>query len=272
MRDALRFAEVPLRTGLRLHYAEQGDPAGPAILFLHGYSDSWFSFSRILPLLSPSYHAFAISLRGHGDSDKPDCCYTVDDYAADVLAFMDALDIDRATLVGHSGGTLIAPRVALSDPHRVTHLVLIGSAIMGAHNGVVAELAEAVDALNDPVPPDFVREFQESTIFQPVPDEFLETVVAESLKLPAHVWRGYMEGVILTPDHTTRLLELNVPTLIIWGEQDALFLRPEQDRLERAIRNATLRIYPETGHTPHWERPEQVVRDLEEFVQKPALA
>jgi non-heme chloroperoxidase len=103
--NGIEFATTPLlSTGVSLHYAEQGDQAGEAIVFLHGYSDSWFSFSRILPLLSPEYHAFALTERGHGESDKPECCYTVDDFAADVDAFMDAVGIGKATLVGHSGG------------------------------------------------------------------------------------------------------------------------------------------------------------------------
>src|ERR671921_2163888 len=121
------FATIQLATGVRLHYAERGDEVGEAIIFLHGYSDSWFSFSRMLPWLSPEYHAFALTERGHGDSDKPECCYALDDFAADVDAFMDAVGIERAILVGHSGGTIIAPRVALNYPHRVTRLVLNAS-------------------------------------------------------------------------------------------------------------------------------------------------
>jgi non-heme chloroperoxidase len=214
----LRFATTYLRTGLRLHYAEQGDPTGEAIIFLHGYSDSWFSFSRVLPLLSPAYHAFAFSQRGHGDSERPECCYTVDDFAADVDAFMDAVGIEEATLVGHSGGTLIAPRVALSYPQRVSRLVLIGAAIMGANNETMLGLGEEVRTLADPVPPEFAREFQVSTIHHPVPGEFLSAAVSESLKLPTRVWRDYMEGVFVTPDHTARLGEINAPTLIVWGE------------------------------------------------------
>ena len=111
-------------------------------------------------MLSPVYHAFAPDQRGHGESEQPECCYTVDDYAADVDAFMDAVGIEEATIVGHSGGTLIAPRVALSYPRRVSRLVLVGSAIMGARNEVMLELGEAVRALEDPVPLEFVREFQ----------------------------------------------------------------------------------------------------------------
>src|SRR5918998_3179863 len=188
----VQFDTTQLATGPRLHYAEQGDPSSEAIIFLHGYSDSWFSFSQVLPLLSPEYHAFALTERGHGDSDKPECCYTLDDFAADVDAFMDAVGIEEATLVGHSGGAIIAPRVALNYPRRVSRLVLIGpatiAATVGANNEAMLGLAEEVRALEDPVPTEFAREFQESTIHRPIPEEFLSTVVSESLKLPAHVW------------------------------------------------------------------------------------
>jgi non-heme chloroperoxidase len=98
----VQFATIRLSTGPRLHYAERGDPTGQAILFLHAYVDSWFWFSRVLSLLSLEYHAFAPDQRGHGDSDRPECCYTVEDYATDVDAFMAAVGIEEATLVGHS--------------------------------------------------------------------------------------------------------------------------------------------------------------------------
>jgi non-heme chloroperoxidase len=111
--NSVEFATTRLATDVTLHYAEQGDPTGEAIIFLHGYVDSWFSFSRVLPLLSPAYHAFVPDQRGHGDSDKPECCYTVDDFTTDVDAFMEAVGIEEATLVGDSSGGMIAQRVAL---------------------------------------------------------------------------------------------------------------------------------------------------------------
>jgi non-heme chloroperoxidase len=139
---------------------------------------------------------------------------------------------------------------------------------MGANNEAMRELGEAVRTLEDPVPLEFVREFQKSTIYNPLPEEFLDKVVSESLKLPARVWRDYMEGVILTPDHATRLGEIYVPTLILWGEQDAMFPREEEERLGSTIPDATLKVYPETGHAVHWEHPGQVVRDPEEFMKE----
>jgi non-heme chloroperoxidase len=264
----VQFATTPhLSTGVRLHYAEHGDPTGEAIVFLHGYSDSWFSFSRVLPLLSAEYHAFALSVRGHGDSDKPECCYTPNDFAADVDAFMDAVSIEEATLVGASTGALFAQRVALSYPHRVSRLVMI--APQTPANEALSGLMEEVRALEDPVPPEFVKEFQESTIYHPVPQEFLDSVVSESLKLPARVWRDYLEQVGLSIDHdyVLELREIKAPTLILRGEQDALFPREEHERLAAAIPGATLKAYPKSGHAVHWERPEEVVRDLEAFMK-----
>ncbi len=264
------FATIRLATGPRLHYAERGDPVGEAIVFLHAYADSWFSYGRVLPLLPPAYHAFAPDQRGHGDSDKPECCYAADDYAADVDAFMEALAIEKAALVGDSSGGLIAQRVTLDYPHRVSRLVLIGSPTTLVHNEAVMGWSETLRTLEDPVPPEFVREFQESIIYHPVPQEFLDTVVSESLKLPAHVWRDYLEQAVLSIDHdyVVELREIKAPTLILWGEQDALFPREEQQRLAAAIPGATLKVYPETGHAVHWERPEWVVRDLEEFMKE----
>src|ERR671913_2066647 len=189
----VELATTQLATDVRLHYAERGDREGEAIIFLHGYSDSWFSFSRLLPLLSPEYHAFALTQRGHGDSDKPQCCYTPEDFAADVDAFMDAVSIEEATVVGASTGALFAQRVALSYPHHVSRLVLVGAQTPANEaNEAVMGLQEEVRVLEDPVPPEFVRAFQESTTYQPVPQEFLDTVVSESLKLPARVWRDYL--------------------------------------------------------------------------------
>ena len=88
----------------------------------------------------------------------------------------------------------------------------------------------------------------------------------------ARVWRDYMQGVVLTPDHAAQLGEIDVPTLILWGKQDAMFSREEVERLARMIPDATLKVYPESGHAVHWERPEQFVRDLEAFMKDTSRA
>jgi pimeloyl-ACP methyl ester carboxylesterase len=265
-----QVASVRLTTGPRLQYVEHGDPGGEPIVLLHGYTDSSCSYSRLWPLLDPRrYRTFALDQRGHGDSDRPLTGYTLDDFAADVVAFLGAVGIGRATIVGHSMGSLIARRVALTYPDRVGRLVLIG-AILGA-NELVGALRAAVQDLVDPVPEQFVRAFQQSTLHTAVPEAFLDRVVQESLKLPARAWQRVLDGIFAAPD-VDRLGQIAAPTLLVWGEHDAFFSREEQEHLAAAIPGARLTVYPETGHAPHWERPERVAHDIVSFLRETAPA
>ena len=262
-----QFADVHLTTGVRLRYAEQGDAAAHPIILLHGITDSWYSFSRVLPALARTYHVYALSQRGHGDSDRPERGYSMPDFAADIVAFMDALGHERATVVGHSMGSLVAQQVVLAAPERLAHLVLVGAAANPRNINGVFELQEAFDTLEDPVPADFVREFQASTAYQPLPDGFLDRVVAESLKVPARVWRAALAGM-LAADYTTHLGRIQAPTLILWGDKDAYFPRTEQDVLTAGLANAVSKVYPNIGHCPHWEQPEQFIHDLDDFISQ----
>ena len=129
------------------------------------------------------------------------------------------------------------------------------------------EAGEQMRALEDPISAEFVREFHMSTIHHPVPEEFLSRALSETLKVPARVWRDYMEGVVLKVDDTARLGEIEAPTLILWGERDAILGREEQEWRSGAIPDARFRVYPDTGHAVAFERPEWVVQDLEEFIE-----
>ena len=97
-----------------------------------------------------------------------------------------------------------------------------------------------------------------------VPEEFLERVVAESSKLPAFVWREAVAGMLAT-GRPERLRAEGIPTLILWGDRDAMTSRPEQEALTVLV-GGELKVYDETGHAPHWERPDELAADLEEFL------
>jgi non-heme chloroperoxidase len=263
----LRFATTGLANGPRVHYAEQGDPGGEPIVFLPAYTDSWFSYSRVLPLLPPRYHAYAVDQRGHGDSDRPACCYTVEDFAADTVAFLDVVGVGRATLVGHSGSCLVARRVAEAHPERVARLVLIGSPRSLGDNEEELGLQAAVRALQDPVPVQFARELQGGAAHVALPEPFFERLVAESLKLPARVWKSALDGLFAFDD-AADLGRIAAPTLLMWGEWDRFLPREEEDDLAVAIPGASVVVYPATGHSPNWERPEMVAADLDAFMRQ----
>lgn len=265
--SALVLAEQQLSTGVRLRYAVQGDPAGPAVILLHGYGDSWFSFSPILPLLPSTYRVYALDQRGHGGSDQPPSGYHMADLAADVVAFMDARRIPSAVIVGHSLGTFVAQYVARAAPDRIRGLVLIAGAPSMRYMIGVDEFAAVVAALQDSVPREFIREFQASTVYTPVPEPFMARVVEESGKLQPHAWRGLMEGSLASAPVRAGS-GVTIPALLFRGERDAVFPREAQDSLLAMIPGAALRVYPETGHAVHWERPRETAGDITAFLTR----
>jgi non-heme chloroperoxidase len=264
--EGRRPKQAELATGVTLEYLEQGSTNGTPVIFLHGYMDSHRSFDLNLPALPRSFHVFALDQRGHGESSKPACCYTQADFAADVAAFMDAVGLERASIVGHSMGSFIAQSVALAFPDRVDRLVLIGSAPTLAGNPVALDFKAAVDTLTDPIDPEFVRAFQASTFFRPIPESFLDTAVAESLKVPADIWRQTLGG-LLAEDHSSLLEDIESPTLILFGDQDIFFSPAEQAVLDLEIADSSLLVLPQTGHGTHVERPRAVNRALTRFLR-----
>jgi pimeloyl-ACP methyl ester carboxylesterase len=255
---------VSLPTGVRLEYVEQGDPSGRPVVLLHGTTDSWKSFTGVLSHLPESLRVFAVSLRGQGDSSRPPSGYRLTDLAADLEAFLDAVDVPAAVIAGHSGGSLIAQRFAIDHPDRAAGLVLLGSSPAPAINGVLRELWDTVATLVDPVDPSFVRDFQIGTVARPTADGFMEAAIQESLKVPALVWRQLFAG-LLEADHTAELGRIIASTLVAWGTRDAIFLPDEQDTLVRGIRRSRLIAYAGGGHAFHWEEPFRFAADLAAF-------
>ncbi len=250
----LESAQAVLPDGLRLHYVHAGPQQGPAVILLHGMSDSSFSFSRVLPLMPAHLRVVSVDQRGHGRSDRPASGYSMDAFASDLLALMDVLRIDRATVVGHSMGSFIARRAAEKAPHRISRMILIGTA-MTPRNRVIEELVATTKSLSDPVDETFIREFQASTIHRPIPSAFFEEVVTESKRLPAHVWRQSVAGMW----NYRPQWPITCPTSIIGGAHDAVFSDEEQTEVFIATERSTLHIEPGVGHAFHWEAPERFV-------------
>jgi non-heme chloroperoxidase len=250
---AVTFNNVIIANGLRLHFAEQGAADAPVMLMLHGYTDSWFTYSRLLPFTAERFRSIVPDLRGHGESEKPEMGYAIDDFATDALQLMDELKVSRAIVVGHSMGSFVARRVAELAPARVTSLVLLGTASI-ARNEVVTALNRDVAKVTDPVDRHFIREFQVSMIRRPVPAEFMDEVIRQSAKVPARVWKAALAELLVFSRGTS----IHCPTVVIGGADDAVFSRSEQEAVRTVIPGASIHILQGLGHSPQWEDPAAV--------------
>lgn len=269
--DRQQFVNV--ETGVRLAYVERGSPGGVPVILLHGVTDSRRSFDPVLPLLPTSMRAIALSQRGHGDSSRPAHGYRYRDFSEDLRAFLDALEIRSAVIVGHSMGSLVAQRFAVDYPDRVSGLVLMGAfATMYREPAMTEFYTSQIAPLRDPIDRGYITEWQLSTTATPIAAELLDVVVNETTKVPAHVWHSAFKGFIETPDFSADLAVVSAPALLVWGDQDSYTGRQAQDRLVEVLPQATLVIYEGIGHALHWEQPARFARDLEGFVSQVSSA
>lgn len=264
--DAISIRAATLASGLTLPYAETGDPVGTPLVFVHGYVESWRYFDGVLRSLPEPLHGYAPTLRGHGDADCPPEGYRPEDLATDIVGFLDAVGIERAVFVGSSSGGLVSQFIAGGAPDRVSALVLISTPAILSDKPAVADLWKEISVLEDPLDRDFVEDFVRSTSPESVPDDFVDVLVAESLKVPAHVWKATLRGLI-DADPATIRGRITAPTLLISGDQDA-FASSDQNVLLRGIPDARHVSYSGVGHAVHLAYPDRVIEDLVDFLAK----
>lgn len=254
-----------LSSGVRLAYVEQGPADGTPIVLLHGLSDSHRSYDLMLPMAPRAWRMLAVTMRGHGLSDKPQSGYAIPDFARDVAAFLDALGIERAIVVGHSMGSAIALQTAADFPERVAGLVLIGAFSRFEGRPAMKELELAAANMGENCGGEFALAFQESTLANMIPQRFLDTVINETLCMPGHAWRGAVQGLsAFDPCETAR--HVQAPAAIVWGDRDAYCPRSDQHDLRAALPSSRLFALPRVGHAVHWERPAEVAGILRAFV------
>ena len=260
---------VKVETGLTLQYVVQGDPKGPVVVLLHGAGDSWHSWELVLPHLPKTVRAYAVTLRGHGLSDHPAKGYARADFAADITSLLKILDLRSVTLVGHSLGSFVAQVVAQNDTEgRLSRLVLVGSGPGRAPDpNAPSPVSSYFARVKDPIDYQFARDFQSGTAFTPLPPAFLETMIAEVQRVPAAMFHELAKGAA-DPGHIEKLGRVKAKTLLLWGDQDSMFSRADQDELLKIIPGSRLIAYPKTGHALHWEYPERFGQDLLAFMTK----
>jgi pimeloyl-ACP methyl ester carboxylesterase len=283
----IQVSELSLH-GERVTYRACGDE-GPLIVLLHGITGSSETWEPVIPLLAESARVIAPDLLGHGDSAKPQTGdYSLGSWAAGVRDLLVALGHDRATVVGHSLGGGVAMQFAYQFPERCERLVLVDSGGLGqeVHPMLRAIALPGAEHVLPLIVSPWVRK---------AGDGLLGLLAKVRLQLASDYqesWAGL--GTLCDPDtrrafvHTVRAvvgidgqrvsaierlyLAEQVPTLLLWGEDDCVIPAHHAQEAREHIPGSHLELVRGAGHFPHRDRPGLFARHLLSFIRDNAPA
>jgi pimeloyl-ACP methyl ester carboxylesterase len=265
---------VALPDGETLAYIDTGNPAGRAVVLIHGYTDNARDWVPLLPYVAKPFRLILVDVRGHGQSSKPECCYTRLDFAYDIKLLLDALHIPRADIVGHSLCSIIAQTFAEYWPEKTRRVVLVSST-GGSPPDVPRkpqfDFAAEIRKLKDPLDPEspFMIAWWDSPT--PVNPEFIRRERKDSAAIPLRVWLAVLDQGLPAQtayaDLQSTLPRLKAPTLLIWGSQDPIMEEPARKSLREALPDAQVKIFEGLGHNPFWENPAGVAQAINGFLE-----
>ena len=271
--------------GVRLHYVTQG--TGPLMLFLHGFPDFWYGWRHQLPEFAKDHKVVAIDMRGYNDSEKPAAkgAYAMDQLVSDVAGIIEQLGGGRAILVGHDWGGAVAWATANERPELIEKLVVMNL----PHPAIMLRAIAR--------PPQLFKSWYMFAFQLPLLPELFLT--ANNAAGTAAIFTGALVNkaaitdadlaqyrkAMTKPGAATAQLnyyrnilgaprgrgfhKLEMPTLLVWGEEDTLLGRELTEGTDRWVADLTLRFVPNCGHFVQQECPAEVNALLREFLARP---
>ncbi|MDB4990727.1 MAG: hypothetical protein JWN04_5905, partial [Myxococcaceae bacterium] len=276
--------EVQYRTihGYRRAFVHAGK--GPAILLIHGIGDSSDTWRDLIRQLARDHTVIAPDLLGHGRSDKPRADYSVAAYANAMRDLLTVLDVEKATVVGHSLGGGVAMQFAYQYPERCERLVVVSSGgvsrevspllraatLPPAHAilpllqlPTTRALGKALFRVLELLDTDIGRDTDDMLrIFDALPDATSRSAFIRTLHAVVD-WRGQVI-TMLDRCYLTR----GMPTLLIWGDRDAVIPYEHARLAHAAMPGSRLETFRGAGHFPHHSDPQRFVEVLYDFLAK----
>lgn len=260
-----------------IHFLDEG--SGPAIMLIHGFTGSTFTWRDTMPVLATDHRVVALDLPGFGYSDRnPELEYTPAAHARRVLRLMDTLGIASATIVGHSLGGGVAERVAVDQPERVERLVLVASVDASGRPDwerrpkplTRLALVGAAVLFRSPW---LARKTVRTVVGAMVPGEYASDEVVDGYLAPL-LRPGTVRCVRLLMDESREmtaadLARIHAPTLIISGELDRDVPPRVGQQLAEKIHDARHVIQPHSGHLLAEEKPDAFLAELTTFLAEP---
>lgn len=269
--------------GIQLHYVTQGE--GPLMLMLHGFPEFWYSWRHQIPEFAKDFKVVALDLRGYNDSDKPknQSAYVMDEFVRDVEGVIRGLGYDKCVLVGHDWGGAIAWNFAYSHPEMVERLIVLNI----PHP---AKFGEGLRTPQQLLRSSYIFFFQlpgipelaiQSLDYQLIENAFKGMAVNKSAITRADIdaykdaaaKRGALTAALnyYRNIFQQRILNqtwgvLQVPTLMIWGENDTALGQELTYGTEVYVQNFQIKYIPNCSHWVQQEKPELVNQYMREFL------
>ena len=269
--------------GVKLHYVTQGE--GPLMLMLHGFPEFWYSWRHQIPEFAKDFKVVALDLRGYNESDKPSkqSAYVMDEFIKDIEGVIKGLGYDRCVLVGHDWGGAIAWSFAYAHPDMVERLIVLNL----PHP---AKFAEGFRTPQQLLRSAYIFFFQlpllpelllQASDYQPIETAFKGMAVNKSAFTQADIeayknaaakrgaltatlnyYRNVWQQELLS--HNWGILD--VPTLMIWGEDDTALGKELTYGTEAYVRDFQIKYISNCSHWVQQEQPQLVNQYMREFL------
>ena len=270
--------------GVKLHYVTQGN--GALMLMLHGFPEFWYSWRHQISEFAPNYQVVAPDLRGYNDSDKPKAqsAYVMDEFIKDIEGVITGLGYDKCVLVGHDWGGAIAWHFAYSRPEMVEKLIILN----------IPHPAKMAEGLRTPQQllrswymfffqlPEIPEALIQASDYQLIDTAFTAELVNKNALTKADIEayknaaskRGALTAMLNYYRNIThqRMLSsdwsiLEVPTLMIWGEEDVALGKELTYNTQAYVRNLQIKYIANAGHLVQQEQPQLVNQYMREFLE-----
>jgi len=258
--------------------------SGPVILLIHGIGDNSTTWTTVQAKLAQRFTVIAVDLLGHGQSDKPRADYSIAAYANGMRDLLSVLDIERATVIGHSLGGGVAMQFTYQFPQLVERLVLVGAGGVTKDVNVALRLAslpmgsEALALLRLPLVLPALQIFGRAAglvlgstavgrdlpdvlrILADLPEPMASSAFTRTLRAVVD-WRG-QSVTMLDRCYLTQ----SVPVQIVWGSEDVVVPVSHAQMAHAAMPGSRLEIFEHSGHFPFHDDPDRFVEVIERFI------
>lgn len=269
--------------GVKLHYVTQG--AGPLMLMLHGFPEFWYSWRHQIPEFAKYFRVVALDLRGYNDSDKPkqQSAYSMDEFVKDIEGVITGLGYDKCILVGHDWGGAIAWFFAYAHPEMVERLIILNlphpaKFAQGLYTPQQLLRSWYIFFFQLPLLPELLLQFSDFQVIErTIQGTAFNKSAFTSADLNAYKDAAAKSGAIAAMLNYYRnnfqkfIFNqkwgiLDVPTLMIWGENDTALGKELTYDTTNYVNNLKIRYIPRCGHWVQQEQPEIVNQYIKEYL------